>query len=393
MKCSNCGAEVKSGKFCEECGAPLENQEQARKNENPASDLKPEQSDFKSADMDFSESHIQSHSSAEVDEALSNLKKYEEGTITHPDDKPKKKSKFWCPQNPMLWAFCWLAAFGLVLVGLIFLFFNIDIGGSQVVFGISFGVFAAVVFCFSFIYYLPAALNLDKLLKGKGVRLEYSLKNYELVDLAEKAKKRNRGFYIAISLFGLAFSIYYIYILANATIQTTLMKASLIFSLSVFVIFALLLFLMPKLNYARMMENGRRVIIGNKAVYYGGNYYHWRCTNPKATFGNINSGKHELEITFTQEFRQGKTIRRKVEVYAPDTALRDITKLLAEYEKDRKEYEEELKRSSILSEKKAADKKQREIEKERKKNAAKEKQLEKERKQLEKQQKKLDSEK
>lgn len=398
MKCSKCGAEVKAGKFCEECGAPLE--ERFAKKENGGeppyeaeSAIASENSQERLSDTDFADAYIEEPAEEEISEALSNLKKYEEGTITHPDDKPKKKSKFWCPQNPMLWAFIWLTAFGLVLVGLIFLFFNIDIGGTQIAFGVSFGVFAAAVFCFSFIYYLPAAVNLDRLLKGKGVRLEYKLKDYELVEQAEKAKKRNRGFYIAISLFGLAFSIYYIYILANATIQTTLMKVSLIFSLSVFVIFALLLFLMPKFNYARMMENGKRVIIGNKAVYYGGSYYHWRCTNPKATFGNINSNRHELEITFTQEFRQGKYRRRKVEMYAPDTALKGITNLLSEYERDRREYEAQLKETSILNEKKAAEKKQREIEKEKRKTAAKEKQIEKEKKKLQKQEQKINSDK
>ncbi|MCM1297954.1 MAG: hypothetical protein NC203_01670 [Firmicutes bacterium] len=388
MKCSKCGAEVKTGKFCEECGAPLE-----EASEQGSQSLT--EADFAQADIEKidKEADTEYPDERDADRALSNLQKYEEGTITHPDDKPKKKGKLWCPQNPMLWAFIWLTLFGLVLVGLILLFFNIDIGGTQVIFGISFGVLAAAVFCFSFIYYLPAALNLDRLLKGKDVRLEYKLKDFELVDLAEKAKKRNRGFYIAISLFGLAFSIYYIYILANATIQTTLMKVSLIFSLSVFVIFAVLLFLMPKLNYARMMENGKRVIIGNKAVYYGGNYYHWRCTNPKATFGNVSSNRHELEITFTQEFRQGRTKRRRVEMYAPDTALKGITKLLGEYEKDRKEYEAKLREISILNEKKAEEKKRKELEKEKKKNAAKEKQLEKEKKKLQKQERKTNDNK
>lgn len=382
MKCSKCGAEVKPGKFCEECGAPLESE--APKTQASEPSLPAEES---SKDADFSDSEIDSPNDMQISQAMSNLKKYEEGTITHPDDKPKKKSKFWCPQNPMLWAFIWLTVFGLVLVGLIFLFFAIDIGGSQIVFAIAFGVFAAVVFSFSFIYYLPSALSLDKLLKGKNVRLEYTLKDYELIDLAEKAKKRNRGFYIAISLFGLAFSIYYIYILSTSAIQTTLMKASLIFSLSVFVIFALLLFLMPKFNYARMMENGKRVIIGNKSVYYGGSYYHWRCVNPKGTFGHVNSNMHELELTFVQQFRQGKIVKRKVEIYAPDTALKGITKLLSEYETDRREFEAKLKETSILNEKKAVEKQQRDLDKKNKKAAAKEKQLEKERKKLEKQQK------
>ncbi len=398
MKCSKCGAEVKAGKFCEECGAPLEeakektvSAEDGKSGEAVAS-AEISKNDFsaEASGNDFpTENSDKTDGGINPEDPLYKLKKYEEGTITHPDDKPKKKRNVFCPQNPMLWAFIWLTVFGLVLVGLIFLFFNIDIGGSQIFFGISFGVFAAVVFSFSFIYYLPAALRLDKMLKGKNVRLEYSLKKYEVVDLAEKAKNRNRGFYLAIGLFGLAFTIYYIFIIANAVAVTTLMKISLIFSICVFVIFALLFFLMPKYNYARMMENGRRVIIGDKAVYYGGCFYHWRCINPMATFGNINSSIHELEVTFVQEFRQGKTKRRRVEMYAPDTALGGIKKLLSEYEVNRKQYQKKLDEISVLNEKKEKEKKQREIEKEKKAAAKKEKQLQKEKKKTEKKEREL----
>lgn len=137
MKCSNCGAEVKPGKFCEECGAPLEASAPQSAPSAPDTSTAP--------NTDFSNSKIDSPNDVQISQAMQNLKKYEEGTITHPDDKPKKKRKFWCPQNPMLWAFIWLTVFGLVLVALIFLFFAIDIGGSQIVFAIAFGDRKSVV--------------------------------------------------------------------------------------------------------------------------------------------------------------------------------------------------------------------------------------------------------
>ncbi len=348
MNCSKCGAENQAGKFCEECGAELDvsSRENVPAGTDEAENIKAAEP---AADNLDSDNDIKSE---DVKEALHNLEKYEEGTITHPDDKPEKKRKFWCPRNPMLWSFLWLLLFGLVLMGLTVIFFNTDLSGTQIVFGIIFAVFSAGVIGIDFVYYFPAALALDKLLKGKNVRLEYRLKKHELVELAEKAKKRNRGFYLAIGLFGLAFTVYYIYILASASVQTTLMWISLIFSICVFVIFALLFFIMPRFNYDRMMENGSRVIIGNKSVYFGGSYYHWRKIQPEATFGNMNTKKHELEITFTQEFKNGSTKRRKVEMYAPDTALKGITALLKEYEESLKKYRDRQTRNSIVNENK-----------------------------------------
>lgn len=340
MKCNECGAESQSEKFCSECGAPLEAE--------PA-----ELSAAAEAAIDGAEEiDTEEEKSEDVKDALENLEKYEQGTITHPKDKPKKKSKFWCPKNPMLWSFLWLLLFGIVLGILTAVFFKTDLGGTEIVFGIFFAIFTAGVTAIDFIYYFPAALALDKLLKGKGIRLEYRLKDYELVDLAEKAKKHNRGFYLAIGLFGLAFTIYYIYILATATVQTTLMWISLIFSICVFAIFALLFFLMPKINYERMMENGSRVIIGSKSVYYGGNYYHWRSIQPDATFGNLNTKRHELELTFTQEFKNGDTKRKKLSIYAPDSAIKGISKLLKEYESSVKKYRERQTKNSIINDKK-----------------------------------------
>lgn len=289
-------------------------------------------------------------------EAMFNLKQFEEGSITHPKDKPKEKRKFYCPKNPMLWAFLCLLGFGLILGGLTAFFFNVDLDGAQIVFGIAFSVFTAAVILIDFIYYFPAAWELDRLLKGKGVRLEYKLKKYETVELAERAKKRNRGFYLAIGLFGLAFSVYYIYILANAIVKTNLMWISLIFSLCVFVFFALLFFIMPKINYERMMINGEKVIIGNKSVYYGGVYYHWRKIQPDATFGNLNTKRHKLDIIFTQEFKNGTAKRRKVEIYAPDSAIRGISGLLREYEASVKKYQEKQERNSIVNELDSRDK-------------------------------------
>ncbi len=366
MKCGECGAENQNGSFCEECGAKLDNSDQKKENNdqeniNKKQKKKEQKQKENTNQREISDENTENtendrntdnadnlEKDENVKEALNNLKIYEEGTITDPKDKAPKKRKFHCPQNPMLWSFGWLFLFGAVLTGLTFVFFNTDLSGTQLFFGISFAVFSAVVLAIDFIYYFPAALQLDKLLKGKGVRLEYGLKKYELIDLAERAKSRNRGFYLAIGLFGLAFTVYYIYILATASIQTTLMWVSLIFSFCVFAIFAVLFFLMPKFNYDRMLENGSRVIVGDKSVYYGGNYYHWRKVAPDATFANFNTKKHILEITFVQDFKSGKSQKRRVEMYAPDTAIKDINKLLAEYEKNNKKYREKKEQMSIV---------------------------------------------
>lgn len=378
MKCSKCGAENQRGKFCQECGELLEEQTEEgknerenereneqteegkeepkkgkRKNEKAAKNHKEdnkEKAAGKEADEDIPRSKEEEQEEYDVKEALLNLEKYEQGTITDPKDKPKdKKKSFLYPQNPMLWSFLWLLLFGAILGALSAIFFGTDLEGKETVFGIIFAIFAAVVLGIDFIYYFPAALQLDKLLKGKGVRLEYRLKNYELIEIAEKAKKRNRGFYLAIGLFGLAFSIYYIYILATTVQQTTLMWISLIFSACVFIICAALFFVMPKFNYGKTMENGSRVIIGNKSVYYGGTYYHWRKVQPDATFGKVNTKKHELEITFTQDFKNGKSQKQRVELYAPDTSLREITRLLEEYEKSNKKYREKKEETSEVN--------------------------------------------
>lgn len=287
--------------------------------------------------------------SAEVQEALDKLEKYEAGTITHPDERPRAKRSFWCPKNPMLWSFMWLLAFGAALGGLAALFFTIDISGTQIVFGIAFAVFAIAVLFLDFSYYLPAALDLSRLFRGKGVRLEYKLKDHELVEQAEKAKNRNRGFYLAIGLFGLAFAIYYIYILSTAVVKLSIMWISLTFSICVFVICGLLFFLMPKYNYLRMMQGGKRVIIGEKSVYYGGNYYHWRNVQPEATFGNVNSKKHELQLTFVQEFKNGKSQRRKVDLYIPDRELKNAANLVNALEISAKAYQEKQLKNSVLS--------------------------------------------
>ncbi len=365
MKCSNCGHENNEGKFCEDCGLPLatasesppENIVDQNNIENFDGSLFDGMEDFNIVPKVIKESeHFNENDENELkkkdpdaDGALENLKKFEEGTITHPDDKPKQKRKFYCPRNPMLWSFLWLLLFGAVLGVLSIFFFNVDLDGTQIVFGIVFTVFTSAVLVIDFAYYFPAALTLDKLLKGKGAKLEYRLKKHELIDLAEKAKKRNRGFYIAISLFGLAFSVYYIYILANAMVKTNLMWISLFFSIGVFAIFALLFFVMPKFNYERMMQNGERVIVGSKSVYYGGTYYHWGKIMPEATYGTLNTKKHKLEIIFTQELKNGDTKRRKVEMYAPDSAIREITALLKEYEKSAVKYRETHAKSSVLA--------------------------------------------
>ena len=403
MTCKKCGAENSDEmKFCMECGEPLPEEsetEAAAQEEAPAEEILPEQpeepvtaetplpeqseeplteaapyeaqeelpqetEELSRSDLTFEEltrgyltsgeltesDDTEEPKSPEVMEALENLKKYEEGTITHPDERPRAKRSFWCPKNPVLWSFTWLLAFGALLGGLTALFFSIDLDGTQIIFGVAFAVFTAAVLFIDFSYYLPAALTLSRLFRGKGVKLEYQLKDHELVEQAEKAKNRNRGFYVAIGLFGLAFSIYYIYILATAIVQTTLMWISLVFSLCVFVIFVLLFFLMPKYNYIRMMQGGKRVIIGEKSVYYGGNYYHWSKIEPEATLANVNSRKHELQLTFLQVWENGKTQRRRVEVYLPDRELTNASNLASAYETSARAYHEKQLKNSVLNE-------------------------------------------
>ena len=377
MICKNCGAENENAGYCTECGAALTQEEapapqetaETQPQETEAAEEAQSQADEpaaeETADSDEKEESGESEEteeaeepkSEEVEEALENLEKFEEGTITHPDDKEKEKRSFWCPKNPVLWSFLWLLAFGAVLGGLSALFFSIDLEGTQIIFGIVFAVFTAAVLGIDFAYYLPAAFTLDKLFKGKGVKLEYRLKDHELVEQAERAKKRNRGFYLAIALFGLAFTIYYIYILATSIVQLKLMWISLVFSICVFVVFTLLFFIMPKFNYMRMMQGGKRVIIGEKSVYYGGNYYHWRKIQPDATLANVNSRKHELQLTFLQVFKNGKTQRRKLDVHLPDRELGRVTKLAELYEVSARAYHERELQNSILNENQDSNKK------------------------------------
>ena len=70
---------------------------------------------------------------------------------------------------------------------------------------------------------------------------------------------------------------------------------------------------------------------------------------PEATYGTLNTKKHKLEIIFTQELKNGDTKRRKVEMYAPDSAIREITALLNEYEKSAVKYRETHAKSSVLT--------------------------------------------
>lgn len=361
MICKKCGEENADGKFCSKCGEPLEQAEVTSGGSMPEVTL-PQQDDIISeesltdaipafeAEESKSADEAEESKSAEVQAALGNLERYEEGTITHPDEKPRPKGSFFFPKNPMLWAFGWLLVFALVLGGLTTLFFSFDIGGTQIIFGVLFALFTAAVLVLDFMYYLPSAITLSRLFRGKGVRLEYKLKDHEILEQAEIAKKRNRGFYLAISLFGLAFTIYHIVILVNSEVPHFLMWVSIIYSLCIFVIFALMFFLMPKYNYQRMMQGGKRVIIGEKSVYYGGTYYHWRSTEPEATIGNVNSRKHELQLTFLQVFKNGKTHRRKVDVFLPDRELNNATNLTKAYEVSAKAYHEKQLQNSLLNE-------------------------------------------
>lgn len=355
MQCKQCGAENQEGKFCEKCGANLENITE----ETPCEQEMPVQADEQPDNTAQAEEQEKlPEKSAEVKSALYNMDVYNTGTMTHPSEKPVKKRKFYCPKNPMLWSFLWLLGFAAVLAVLTVIFFNVRLNGLEIVFGIVFAVFTAAVLALDFGFYLPDALRLKRMFKGKGVRLSYTLTDDEVEDLAQKARKKNRLLYLIAAIIGLLFSAYYIYILADAIVKTNLMWISLAFSLGVFVIFTALFFIMPKINYERMLRGGEQVIIGERSVYYGGNYYHWRKIQPEATLGNVSSRKNELQLTFTQEFSNGSTKRRKLELHLPDRELKNASKLVKEYEKSYKAYQEKKAKMSVLNEAQDEDKKE-----------------------------------
>lgn len=360
MQCKECGAENQDGKFCEKCGADLENiAEETPCEETPCEQEIPVQADDQPDNTAQAEEQERlPEKSAEVRSALYNMDMYNTGTITHPSEKPVKKRKFYCPKNPVLWSFLWLLVFAAVLAALTVVFFNVKLGGLEIVFGIIFAVFTAAVLALDFGFYLPDALRLKRMFKGKGVRFSYTLNDDEVKDLAQKARKKNRLLYLIAAIIGLLFSAYYIYILADAIVKTNLMWISLAFSLGVFVIFTALFFIMPKINYERMLQGGEQVIIGERSVYYGGNYYHWRKIQPDATIANISSRKNELELTFTQEFSNGSTKRRKLELHLPDRELKNARKLVKECEKNYKAYQEKQAKMSVLNEAQDEDKKE-----------------------------------
>ena len=71
---------------------------------------------------------------------------------------------------------------------------------------------------------------------------------------------------------------------------------------------------------------------------------------PEATFGSVNSKRHELQLTFVQEFKDGKTQRRKVELYIPDRELKSATTLVKTLEASAKAYQERQLKNSVLNE-------------------------------------------
>lgn len=350
MICEKCGADIGEAKFCTECGTKVDENEKAEKTEATLTPVKEEKPAPEAKSDDTSEGE---EKSSEVEEALHNLKTYETGSIPDPDDKPEKKHKAFCWRNPVLAQTLELLAFAAALAIADVIFFNIEIEGSAApVYRFGFLAMAIAVFAIDIIFYLRPAYMLDKMLKGKNVSLEYKLKNYELVQEAEKAKKKNRGFYLALALFGLAFGSYYAYLIISTGDQPSLMTVKWIFfwfSTAVFVIASLFFFLMPKINYNRMMENGGRVIIGEKAVYYGGRFYWWFNVEPKLTFGKYNPKSHILTLNFAKAYKNGTIKKEKLELFAPERELKGVTKLLSLYEVSVKEYQLKQQRNSILA--------------------------------------------
>lgn len=334
MKCKKCGAEIGTAKFCTECGTKID--EIVAESETVSA------TEIKSASEPENDN-------AELKKAMENLKSFEEGTITDPSEKPVVKRKPFCWKNPVLGNFLGLLIVTAILALVTVIFFNVEGNGVVIFYRIAFTVITAAVFALAILVYLPNAFRLDKMLKGKNVKFEYKIRKEELEPLAKKARKRNRVWYLIVAIAGLGFTSYYAYICATAAESNFLFWLSFWFSFAVFAVATALFFIMPILNHNRMLENGQRVIIGEKSVYYGGFYRRFFGTEPKLTYGKYNSKTNEFTLTFTKVSKNGNESKKKIEMYAPIKESNNIMKLLDLYEIDIREYRLKQQRNSILT--------------------------------------------
>ena len=337
MICKKCGAETDGAKFCTKCGASLTDQiENANAN----------------ADLNDDDAPV----SEEVRRARESVKSYEEGTIQLAD-KAESKRKFYCPKNPMLASFLALLAFSAVLAVVDIILWNSGIEGPMgIIAPLVFLLLPLAILTLGVFYFLLPSVKLDRLFKGKGVLMEYKLKRDELEEQAERAKKKNRIVYIIGGVLALLFTVFYAYRLTSAD-GTPLLWASFWISLAICAAFIVLLVIMPKVNYEMMMENGGRVIIGEKSVYYGGRYYWWSKIEPKLTYGNYNQKKEQLALTYTSVKRDGDTKKKRVEIFAPERELKAITKMLSVFETNVKEYRLQEEKNKIITSDKAEEEK------------------------------------
>lgn len=318
MICKNCGAEIGESKFCTECGTKVGADPQA---------MTPENQD------------------AALERAMENLRKFEEGTI-EPEANVKIKRKPFCWRNPVLGTTLILLIATVFCVVMTIIFFNID---NTIPHRIIFIALSAALFALTVLVYFPNALRLDKMLRGKDVKFEYRIRDEEIEGLAQKARKKNRIWYLVVAIVSLGFTAYYAYLCATAVNPGPLFWVPFWFCFAVFAVSTAMFFLIPILNYNRMMENGKRVIIGEKAVYYGGQYHHWFGVEPMLTYGKYNSKTNEFTLTFTKVSKNGNETKKKVRMYAPIKESNKIMALLDVYEAEITKYRAQQRRNAVFS--------------------------------------------
>ena len=345
MTCKNCGAELTGTKFCTECGAPVQEAEQTLNEQNNA---------VEAAEEATAEQLAAEAEKAPVDEevrrARANMAKFEQGTIEL-DGKTEKKRKFYCPKNPMLASFLAVLACGLVfLIVTAIMWASSEVTFFSVIANIGLTLFSAAIIVLGVVGFLIPAFKLDRLFKGKGVVMEYRLKESELEEQAQKSKKQNRWFYIVCAVISLLFVSVISGSMVNSEVKTPIMWFALWCGIVIFAGFVTLLFVMPKVNYETVKANGERVIIGERSVYFGGRYYYWGSkVEPKLTYGNYNPKKEILDLTYTSVKKNGASKKHRLEIYVPERELKGVTKMLDVFQLNIKEYRLQEEKNKIVS--------------------------------------------